>query len=336
MRTKTRALSVEPVEDRSLPSTTFVFVEPAFSYRPHGGSNGLSKFSEVRGWQARTFQAETFIRVRFSDDSILFIRETPTGFRLIPINGGNTYTPPANTPTPPPFQGPIADGATSSSGGSGQGNDSGSSPVASRGPVRSQAVGTAIGEVALAPSTEATPATQPVNVTQNTAAVAAAQQVTTPTNPAAVTQATPALNGRSAYAITAIVPDAADGAGAVPPASAVPTPAPTPAPATIGGSATDLIQVAAAVAMPVAGLVPLDLSALQSGASQLLDRVADLAPDWPDAMPGFTDTLWVAVGVLLTGGVIHAARNRPTPRPARDPLASALSEWERRNGRAAG
>ena len=38
----------------------------------------------------------------------------------------------------------------------------------------------------------------------------------------------------------------------------------------------------------------------------------------------------------LGGGAIYASRGRAVPRPGRDPLASALSEWERRNGRAAG
>src|SRR5437660_7226441 len=149
MRTQFRALSVEPIEDRSLPSA-FVFVDSGFSYRAHDGDNVFALASQGRGWQARTFQAESFVRVRFSDDSFVIIRETPTGFQLIPVTVGTKYTPPV--PVPP--VGPNPDGGNSSGNGSGQGGDSGSAstPVtASRGPVRSAAAGTAVGEVAIAP-----------------------------------------------------------------------------------------------------------------------------------------------------------------------------------------
>jgi hypothetical protein len=86
----------------------------------------------------------------------------------------------------------------------------------------------------------------------------------------------------------------------------------------------------------MAGLVPFDFATLQTGAGQFLGRVADLAPSWPDGMPGLSDSLWVAAAALLTGGAAYAANNRSAPRPVRGPMAGGLSEWERRNGRHAG
>ena len=79
--------------------------------------------------------------------------------------------------------------------------------------------------------------------------------------------------------------------------------------------------MAAAAAAPIAGLVPFDFATLQSGAGQFLGRVADLAPSWPDGMPGPSDSLWVAAAALLTGGAAYAANTRSAPRPARDPIA---------------
>jgi len=112
MRTPSRALSVEPVEDRSVPSAAFVLVEPGLGHHYGFGQQGYAAASSYsaaayvsRGWEARTFQAETLVRVRFADDSILFIRETPTGFQLIPVTV--TYTPPT-----PVVDGPRGDGGS--------------------------------------------------------------------------------------------------------------------------------------------------------------------------------------------------------------------------------
>ena len=334
MRNHYRALSVEPVEDRSLPSTTFVFLEPTAGYGHHAEmpAAAAARAHEPRGWEARLFQAETVLRVRFADNSFLFIRETPTGFQIIP--GTVTYF------VPPPVQGPVADGATSAAGGSVQGGDAGRGPVApTQGPARVLAAGlTAVGtgEVAVAP-TAGSDAEARATTTEQAAAGAAASQVIVQNTPPVVPVAAPVASGHAAYAITATVPETENGADAVPPpADPAPTPMPEPAPAPDAGAEESLVQVAAAAVAPVAGLVPLDLAALSSGAGQFLDRVADLAPSWPDAMPGFTDTLWVAAAALLTGGAAHAGPARSAPRPVRDPVAGALSEWERRNGRSTG
>jgi hypothetical protein len=332
MRTQSRALSLESVEDRSLPSHSFVFVEPIYSYQ--APDRFFAPASQGRGWQARTFQAESFIRVRFADDSVLFIRETPTGFQLIPVTLGTNFNPP--TRTPPPDVGPVAGGETSSTGGSAQGGDTGSAGtpvVGSRGPVRTASAPTAVGEVAIAPVNQANTPAQPANADQAAAANAAAQ-VAAQSGPPGIAQATPTAGGHAAYAITAIVPEES-GTNGVQPPDPTPMPGPTPTPAPNGVLENTFIQVAAAVA-PVAGVVSLDLSALEAGAGQFLDRMADLAPSWPDSMPAFSDTLWVAAGALLTGGAAYAFTARSAPRPARDPLTGALSEWERRNGRATG
>src|SRR5690242_18043467 len=104
MRKPFRALSVEPVEDRSLPST-FLFIDPGFSHRAYTPAREMASSAHVsHGWeQARPFQAEaftqTFVRVQFSNDAILFIRETPTGFQIIPVT--------VTVSTPAPVQGPT-------------------------------------------------------------------------------------------------------------------------------------------------------------------------------------------------------------------------------------
>jgi len=145
MRTRSRALSLEAIEDRSLPST-FVFVDPGFGFHRVQVADTSYLSFHVRGGEARAFQAETLIRVRFGDDSAGFVREQPTWFQIIPVTV--RFNPPAPTP-----QGPVADGETSAAGGSAQSGDTGgSTPVAaSHGPVRSTAANAPVntGEVAV-------------------------------------------------------------------------------------------------------------------------------------------------------------------------------------------
>jgi hypothetical protein len=335
MRKPNRALSVEAVEDRSLPSTSFVFVEPTFSYRSYQPAH-RGGFAEPVGYSARSFQAESFIRIRFSDNSVLFLRETPTGFQLIPVFTGNV---PRNQPpqptVPTPFQGPVADARTSSAGGSARNTDGGNTPVAqSRGPLAPAGARANVGDVAIVPTAQSNPVA--VRAEADQAAATAAAQASVSTGQPAVAPSAPLLTGHGnsiAYAFTAVNPEA--GAEAVPPAEPAPTPRPAPTP-DAGAVESGIVQLAVAAAGPVAGLVPFDLATLSAGAGEFLGRVADLAPSWPDSMPAFTDTLWVATAAVLGGGAIYASRGRSVPRPGRDPLASALSEWERRNGRATG
>jgi hypothetical protein len=344
MRKPNRALSVEAVEDRSLPSTTFVFFEPGFSYRSHQPAHRGAYSSESPDWSARSFQSESFIRLRLSDNSYLFLRETPNGFQFIPVfaDAGRDvgrYQPPQPQPTvPTPVQGPVADGQTSSSRGSAGDNDGGNTPAAqSRGPVAPTGARANVGDVAIAPTAQSNAGT--VRAQADQAARDAAVRASVQNGPPAVVPPAPLLSGHGdsiAYAFTAVNPDAEAPADAVPPVDPTPMPGPAPTPAPDGGIESGVVQLAAAAVGPVAGLVPFDLTTLSTGAGQFLDRVSDLAPSWPDAMPGFTDSLWVATAAVLGGGAIYASRGRAVPRPGRDPLASALSEWERRNGRAAG
>lgn len=340
MRNQFRALSVEPVEDRSLPST-LLFIEPGFSNRSVGAAHEVASSAQLsRGWeQARPFQAEAFadafIQVQFSNNTILFIRDTPTGFQLIPVTV--TISTPVTTP-----QGPTGDGSSGQSGGDSGIVGTGSGPVASpHGPARTGATSSPVSDaadVAVAQPTESASATPAATAGQ--AAANAAAQVLAQNNQPVVLQAPPAVTEHAAYAFTAVVPESDDGADVVPPNKSTPMPdpgpVPAPAPDTDVGVESGIIQVAAAAVAPVAGVVPVDLSALSAGANQFLGRVADLAPAWPDAMPGFNDTLWVAAAALLTGGGVYAAGARSATKPTRDAVAGALSEWERRNGRVTG
>lgn len=332
MRTRSRTLSVEPVEDRSLPSATFVFVEPLAGNAAESPATTVVRLSTAEGSTVRPFSADTVVRVRFGEDSVLFIRSYPAGFQLIPVFVG-TY--------------PIL-GQTSSAGGRGPtGGDSdsdagqtGHGPFApTRGPVQTADVSagralTGTSPVALALPTEVAAAVQSSGQVE---ATVAAQSLAVNGPPAVVPVSVPSPGRPAVYAITAINPEevGTPDAAVPPPAPSIPL-EPIPLPDAALGVESGVVAVAAAAATPVAGLVPFDLTALSAGAGQFLDRVADLAPEWPDAMPGFTDSLWVAAATLLTGGAIHAARTRSAGRPARDPLAGALSEWERRNGRSGG
>jgi len=336
MRNPFRALSVEPVEDRSLPST-LLFIEPGFSHRSQMAANEMASSAHLsHGWeQARMFQAEAFterlVRVQFANDTILFIQDTPTGFRIIPVA--------VTVSTPAPVQGPTGDGGGSTGAGEGGGDTGSTGPVASpHGPARTGATSnpvTGTTDVAVAPATESANTSRAATADQ--AAAGAAAQVLVQNGPALAAQATPVATGHAAYAFTAITPEAEDGADdVVPPTNPDPMPGPAPTPVPDAGSESPVVQVAVAAVAPVAGMVPIDLSALSAGATQFLGRVADLAPVWPDAMPRFNDTLWVAAAALLTGGGVYAAGARSAAKPARDPLAGALSEWERRNGRVTG
>ena len=243
-----------------------------------------------------------------------------------------SFNPPASGP-----QGPVADGETSAAGGSAQSGDA-APVVASHGPVKSTAANAPVnaGEVAvILPAQSSTPAAP---ATAEQSAASAAAQVAVQNTPPAVAPTTPLLAGYGtgiSYATTAIVPagDAAGPDDVVPPATATPLdPAPVPDTTDAGRG---LVEVAAAAVAPVAGLVPFDFAALQTGAGQFLGRVADLAPSWPDSMPGFNDTLWVAAAALLTGGAAYAAHTRSAgaagPRPARRrPVRVGATEWPSR------
>jgi hypothetical protein len=66
-------------------------------------------------------------------------------------------------------------------------------------------------------------------------------------------------------------------------------------------------EIASAIA-PVAGLIPLNLSALESGVRGVLDGVSDLDAVWSDESGGYEDYLWLGAAMLVAGGMMQAAR----------------------------
>jgi hypothetical protein len=344
MRTFNRVLSVQAVEDRSLPST-LLFVEPGFGYASHAREANFD-YNRSEGYAPQgnfSFEEITF-RGEYGSTTFIFINNNgyggdgSGGFQNFPIIVGTGGYGPTPTPTPiptPTGTGTVSDGGTSSNGGSDGGNF-GPTPVAhgaTHGTGNTAAPAGAGDVAALLPSQNTT-TTTPVNTqpTTNAAQVAAAAN-----GQPAVTLATqPTATRNGGYAITAVTPEADN---ATPDDVPMPPPsmplAPAPVPETPGMAVSSgIVAVATSVVGPVAGLVPFDVSSLSTGATQFLDRVTDLAPSWPDSMPAMTDSLWVAAAALLTGGAVHAAAARSAPRNT-EPFgkASALSEWERRNGR---
>jgi hypothetical protein len=350
MRTSYRALSIEAVEDRSLPST-FFFGEPGFGYAVHGREANFAS-DQWGGYQTRGNFGIEEISFRSQDGTSTFIFINNSGFNagfgaggfdLIPIFVGTGY---GQTPTPTPIPEPtgtgtVGDGGNASNGGgTGQtgSSDFGPAPVAATHGAAQASSAAAFGPGAIAallPNQAAsTVFTQTTQQATNAGQVAAAANG----QPAVALATTPAPT-HAGYAITAITPDSDTAApdDLPTPAPSMPlAPAPVPAPDS-SAIASGVVNTAAAIVAPVAGFVPFDVTTLSAGATQFLDRVTDLAPAWPESMPAFNDSLWVAAAALLTGGAVHAAAVRSAPR-SQEPFgkASALAEWERRNGRVTG
>jgi hypothetical protein len=82
--------------------------------------------------------------------------------------------------------------------------------------------------------------------------------------------------------------------------------------------------------MPFAGLLGIDVAALEGQARQLLAQVADLAAGLPDELSGAADSAWLPAAAVLTGGVGYALwANRKQSRtgwPALGP-DSVLVRW---------
>jgi hypothetical protein len=347
MRTSYRALSIQAVEDRSLPST-LLFIEPGFGFASHAREANFAS-DQSSGFQSRGnfgFEEITFRGQDGGSSSFIFINNSgfnagfgAGGFELIPIfvGTGSGQTP---APTPTPIPEPTGTGTVGDGGSSGQsgGGDFGPTPVATTHGAAQASSAAAFGPGAVAVllpnQTTNSVATQTTQQATNAAQVVAASN-----GQPAVTLVTAPASTHAGYAITAVTPDsdavAPDDAPA--PAPSIPlAPVPVPTP-DVSVIASGVVNVAAVVVAPVAGIVPFDVSTLSTGASQFLDRVTDLAPKWPNSMPAFTDSLWVAAAALLTGSAMHAASVRSAPR-GQEPFgkASALAEWERRNGRITG
>jgi len=324
MRTSYRALNVESVEDRSLPSSYIGFAAPsAAHFTPTNYYQPYVTFATAT-WEAHEVTAEgRIVNVRFFEP-VMVIHEPYWYGRTEGFNGSQP-----TQPTPVVVgvnDGGNADSGTSAVVGSGTG------PRIAEPQVVSHGQNAAPANVSIPVPTESTNVAAPVQVAQ--AAAAAVQAAAIQATQMQVVTTAPISVGRvGGYTNTAIIGPADAAAVPPPPSSAEPPLAPAPTP-----PADDSETPAApATSDPVAGLLPVDLSTLQATASQLLGRVADLAPAWPDGMPSLSNSLWMAAIGVLGGGAIYAATNRPA-RPSRDAFgsASALSEWERRNARSAG
>jgi hypothetical protein len=84
-----------------------------------------------------------------------------------------------------------------------------------------------------------------------------------------------------------------------------------------------------AVAEPLAGVLPFNLTAIETGVRGVLDHVAGLEKTWSENPAGAEDYLWLAAGALVAGGVAQAAwtrRIRPTD-PRTLGLDSVLARW---------
>jgi hypothetical protein len=105
----------------------------------------------------------------------------------------------------------------------------------------------------------------------------------------------------------------------------VPVEPEAPAPAPDVSAGWEIANVLA----PVTGLLPLDLSALESGVRGVLDRISDLDAVWSDDSGGYEDYLWLGAAVLVAGGVTQAARVHRARATGRRTLGfdSVLARW---------
>jgi hypothetical protein len=324
MRTNFRALNVESVEDRSLPSSFFMFAAPTSAHAAPTVHNQPYVTFATATWEARAITAEgAIVNVRFYEPIVVIHQSYWYGSS----EGYNTAQ--------SSRQAPII----SSSNDNGRNADSGTSAEvgSSTGPTiaPAQAVNrvqnSTPSNVSISVPADSNGAAAPVIAGQ--AAAAAVQAVAISSTQMQMAATSPISAGRvGGYTNTALVGPTDAVAVPLPPSSSEPPLAPAPTPAE-----ESEVPAAPATSDPISGLLPIDLSTLQATASQFLGRVADLAPVWPDEMPSVSNSLWMAAIGVLGGGAIYAATNRPA-RPARDAFgsASALSEWERRNARAAG
>jgi hypothetical protein len=110
--------------------------------------------------------------------------------------------------------------------------------------------------------------------------------------------------------------------GELPEAAPAGFPAGTPDEATTAG---DISRTVATALGPVAGLVPLDLGALATGAGRVLGAVSDLDAAFARELPAWDESLWVGAALLLAAGAAHAAAARSGPRPPADPRNRVLT-----------
>lgn len=87
----------------------------------------------------------------------------------------------------------------------------------------------------------------------------------------------------------------------------VPSPAPTGVPTSpVVESSEVAIEPSLLRGSPVAGLLPANLVALAADAREFLNHLADLGSEWCEES-GPWEYVWLSAGVLLAGGLAHAA-----------------------------
>jgi hypothetical protein len=292
-----RSLTVEPFEDRFLPSVTYVVVPSDFAL-PARMADGIGPGAHLGPDFARWGAGF------FAPDRIAM------GFR-----GGF-----ALRPNGPPPDGADPDGPPASdgpgTGGAARGPARGVARPHPDSPAGAESVALLPSESNSAPSDSrpGAPATERI-------------PVTVPAVPSLVAQP---LTVRVGVAVAAITTGVGNASGtAEPPAPSPPPADETPPAPTETTPAADLATETHAVAALV-GLGPGDLAGLASAAGNFLGRLAALEVAWPDDMAEFEDYLWVAAATLLAAGAVHVSRSS---RPGAQPRAngrpdSVLAAWE--------
>jgi hypothetical protein len=324
-------LRLEPVEDRTLPATLITWISdgwmPATVVTHHGNSdhaprgNSASHRSDIQVF--RDIHGTTIIRIPTWSGG------WNTGTRLIIISPRTGDTPPpakekvefVNSPTAP------SESAQRSVGNSPQ--SSGRSRAVTQGPTKPDTPDVAV-------SIPTPNSTSAVN-NFNTAGPAADRNVEpAPNVPPVVFAARMAAERPALMAYTMLidVDEVVNPTAAPPSESAEPMLAPTPAepapPAPLPpAEPPSALPALTNILTPIAGLLPLDQSAVESGVTSVLSGIADLGTAWADDSSGYEDYLWVGAAVLVAGGVTQAARVHRARSTDRRTLGfdSVLARW---------
>jgi len=330
-----RSLSLEPIEDRALPSVTFFTFHPSTQQddvrvaRPANQDRPVVRLTVVpvvAEYHGRLYEVdEIFIQYQRYGGESLSWSNPGSGDSIIDSSGSRGSSGGTNTGG----DSTSSDSATRSAGGHTVAKSQSGTPVTDQNFVEHNIS-------ALSSQSDANVAAR----VESAAAQPVAQQVQSAQTQVVLAASSTASNTHAAYqfldagdvpASRASAPDALPGA----PESAEPPPAmPAPADAPGHASVDEAPTIPALqVPSPVAGVLPFNPIALGSAASTFLDRVSDLSPDWPSSMPQFEDYLWTAAAAVTAVGAVGAGLRRPGERSdnRRSKLDSVLVEWESKN-----
>ena len=326
-----RLLTVEPFEDRVLPSVSFVppGLERA-AVRSHSGvpaqKLALREAGEhmaVTAWSGHIVTPTAVIHIRVEVWTPV-IPVIPTWF----FRGDTPEARSARTEVPAARggaaeQGPFASAAATSAAG----------PVG-RG-VRAPA-GQGTGPVSLAVPPDGTPAAAPAAEPAAPADVRPPAPIGSLILPA---MAAPIFSSRVTFPLLAGLFPSVGAPDVVPVPEPTPGPAMPPAdPVPADGLSVSRLAAAAVQGLPLGASVAVDAAALAASAASFLDQVSDLGAEWPDDRPDFEDYAWTAAAILLAGAAVHTALSRKADRRPRDVLGidSVLAEREGWDGRRSG